>query len=294
MAQFINFSVPALLSRMGCGKEASCDLRIRNDSALQQWSSEALLGACFFYFCLPYQQTSFFLVEPWATLVILLSKSPCFTLYGHHPDYFFSQSLWIQMLSLLQGYIKQNTFDPKSFTFIFLGYSEKYKGYKCFHSSTSKFFVSQHVFYGTTFPYNQSSHLYTTSSDHFYLSTFIDWVDPFVLLLQDSSPCDGSSTSPICASTSQHALRDIAKNVSSNSFLLDSSSQHEDIAKVDVENVVEPNETTVDLLPTDIQHVASDFIGSTHLMVTRARIGIHKANPKYAHFRQSTTIPAKP
>ena len=40
---------------------------------------------------------------------------------------------------------KQNNFDPKTISCAFVGYSDKYKGYKCFHSISKKNFMPGYV-----------------------------------------------------------------------------------------------------------------------------------------------------
>lgn len=41
----------------------------------------------------------------------------------------------------------QNKFDPKSLMCVFLGYNEKYKGYRCYHLLTGRVYINCHVLF---------------------------------------------------------------------------------------------------------------------------------------------------
>lgn len=48
----------------------------------------------------------------------------------------------------------QNKFDPKSLHCVFIGYSEKHKGYRCLHPPTARVYISRHVLFNESkFPY---------------------------------------------------------------------------------------------------------------------------------------------
>jgi len=46
---------------------------------------------------------------------------------------------------------RQNKFDPKTVLCIFVGYSDKHKGYKCFHPSSRNVFISCHMVFNELF-----------------------------------------------------------------------------------------------------------------------------------------------
>lgn len=53
----------------------------------------------------------------------------------------------------LRDYITTK-FDLRSLKCVFLGYNEKYKGYRCLHPPTEKIYISRHVVFDeTTFPF---------------------------------------------------------------------------------------------------------------------------------------------
>ncbi|KAG7568373.1 Reverse transcriptase RNA-dependent DNA polymerase [Arabidopsis thaliana x Arabidopsis arenosa] len=48
----------------------------------------------------------------------------------------------------------QNKLDPRSLLCVFVGYNEKYKGYRCFHPPTGRVYISRHVLFDESrFPY---------------------------------------------------------------------------------------------------------------------------------------------
>ena len=48
----------------------------------------------------------------------------------------------------------QNKIDPKSIFCVFVGYTEKYKGYRCLHPPTGRVYISRHVVFDENrFPY---------------------------------------------------------------------------------------------------------------------------------------------
>ena len=78
---------------------------------------------------------------------------------------------------------KKNKFDPKTIPSVFVGYSDKHKGYKCFDSKTHRMFVSRHVVSDENlFPYKTSKSL----------SSFIDSITTF---LDSPSPISTNLTS---------------------------------------------------------------------------------------------------
>ena len=68
---------------------------------------------------------------------------------------------------------RRNKFDPKTLPCVFVGYSDIHKGYKCFHPSSKKFFMSQHVVFDESFfPYKTNRHHTTFSPTQHVVSIF--------------------------------------------------------------------------------------------------------------------------
>ncbi|GAB2294185.1 hypothetical protein Dimus_038285 [Dionaea muscipula] len=104
----------------------------------------------------------FLWVDAFMTAVYLINRLPCAALHNDSP--YFKLHGQIPQYSMLRVFgskcfpytwdTKQHKFDPKSRLCVFIGYSETYKGYKCFDPTTRKVYVSRHVIFDeTVFPY---------------------------------------------------------------------------------------------------------------------------------------------
>ena len=87
---------------------------------------------------------------------------------------------------------KNHKFDPKIVLCVFVGYSDKHKGYKCFHPPSRNFFLSRHVVFDETmFPLKSAS----TSSSVLHVQTIFDsWLPATTTPLEQ----DISSHEPNC------------------------------------------------------------------------------------------------
>ncbi|RVW62428.1 Retrovirus-related Pol polyprotein from transposon RE1 [Vitis vinifera] len=102
---------------------------------IHQWSSSVSMGRSFFHCCLPNKSLASFALN---------SETPYFALHGTHPDYTSLRVFGSKCFPYTWD-TRQHKFDPKTVLCIFVGYSDKHKGYKCFHPSSKKFFISRHV-----------------------------------------------------------------------------------------------------------------------------------------------------
>ena len=60
---------------------------------------------------------------------------------------------------------------------MFVGYSDIHKGYKCFHPSSKKFFISRHVVFDESFfPYKTNRHHTISSPTQHVVSIFDSWL----------------------------------------------------------------------------------------------------------------------
>lgn len=74
----------------------------------------------------------------------LKMKSPFSLLFGKEPDYSSLRVFGSRCFPCLREYAK-NKFEPESLACVFLGYSEKHKGYRCLYPPTGRNFISRHV-----------------------------------------------------------------------------------------------------------------------------------------------------
>ncbi|KAL0845520.1 hypothetical protein Bca101_018766 [Brassica carinata] len=93
--------------------------------------------------------------------------SPYEVLHGKPPVYTALRVFGCKCYPYLRPYMK-NKLDPKSLPCVFLGYNEKYKGYRCYYPPSGKVYISRHVlFEESSFQYsdiNSTFHKQSTSS----------------------------------------------------------------------------------------------------------------------------------
>ena len=82
------------------------------------------------------------------------STSPYESIYKRSPPYSMLRVFGCSCYPTLRDYA-QNKFDPRSLTCVFLGYSEKHKGYRCLFPATGRVYISRHVtFDESRFPFS--------------------------------------------------------------------------------------------------------------------------------------------
>lgn len=86
-------------------------------------------------------------------------------MFGTAPDYSALRTFGCACYPTLRDY-SVNKFDPKSLKCVFLGYNEKYKGYRCLFPPTGRVYISRHVLFDEqVFPYITAyAHLQTTQT----------------------------------------------------------------------------------------------------------------------------------
>lgn len=142
----------------------------------------------------------FLWVEAFQTAVFLLNRLPSDSLQHNTPFYMlngydFDYSSLRVFGSKCFPYIwdtKRHKFDPKSCLCVFVGYSDRHKGYKCYNPTTRKFIISRHVsFDEQIFPYKSSV------TDSLYVSQVMNpWVNSSSTSSVDEATSDNES-SPI-------------------------------------------------------------------------------------------------
>ncbi|KAF7151838.1 hypothetical protein RHSIM_Rhsim02G0220400 [Rhododendron simsii] len=122
--------------------------------------------------------------------------SPFYQLYGKYPDYSSFRILGCKCFPYLGDY-RKNKLEPKFVPCIFMGYSVKHKGYKCFAPSLGRTYISRHVVFDEScFPFADPNSLYGYQSTEGEISNYNDWMDTHVF---DESPLlagNGTNTSP--------------------------------------------------------------------------------------------------
>lgn len=116
--------------------------------------------------------TSVYLSNLLPSSVLPEHKSPYEVLVGKVPVYTSLRVFGCSCYPFLRPY-SQNKFDPKSLHCVFIGYSEKHKGYRCLHPPSGRVYISRHVlFEESNFPYRKEYQSFLNPSNTPLLSAW--------------------------------------------------------------------------------------------------------------------------
>uniref|UniRef100_A0A2N9J0X7 Uncharacterized protein n=1 Tax=Fagus sylvatica TaxID=28930 RepID=A0A2N9J0X7_FAGSY len=103
-------------------------------------------------------------------------NSPYFFLHQKKPTYDFLRTFGCQCFPYLRSYAKDKL-EPRSLPCLFVGYSDKHKGYHCLHLSTGRVYTSQHVVFDeTSFPF--APPISIPPITELVPSTLAEWISP--------------------------------------------------------------------------------------------------------------------
>ena len=248
------------------------------------------------------------------------AKSPYELLYKTKPDYQALRTFGCACFPTLRDYA-QHKFDPKSLKCVFLGYNEKFKGYRCLLPTTGRIYISRHVIFDElSFPFSDTYlHLQPTGVTPLLSA----WQQSF--MLRPTSAGSPTTTSPSNAAglqtqsvSSQHrpetvpvftandfpplqvvsvastAASEESPECTESSDLLPIGNSSSPLAVRTDTTADSPVQTSVthsssssgaDVTAEPLQNTAGVPINtvsqSTHPMVTRSKKGIVKPNPRY-------------
>lgn len=168
----------------------------------------------------------------------------------------------------------ENKFDPKSLLCVFVGYNEKYKGYRCYHPPTGRVYINRHVLFDETrLPYTDVyKHLLPPTTSRLSCA----WRLQFPSSLNPAQSGDDETTQheevgqtiTVPVSVPQHT---VTQTVGATGQQTSSSSESNSDSE-------------------DDQHDAAEAIvpapqpENSHRMTTRGKAGVMKPNPRYAMF----------
>ena len=275
----------------------------------------------------------FLWVEAFSTAVYLInrlpssalnSETPYFALHDTHLDYTSLRVFGSKCFPYTWD-TRQHKFDPKTVFRIFGGYSDKHKGYKCFHMSSRKFFISCHVVFDELFyPYKNTQNQSIVPPTSHVISIFDSWL-PHTNSTHNVE-IESQTITPPC--TSPLPVIPLLTSVS-NSIIGSSSNMHESqqLGTTHETDMLQPSTNKTSQLETDVlPHLQVELFeqsfntlhndiepnqlglqSQTHKkqppqiqpspsMITRSQRGIIKPNPKYAltSTTNSTSIPHEP
>lgn len=184
--EFVNNTLILFLQNNGITHRLNCPHTAEQNGLVEQKHHHLVsMGQCLRYKAnIPQQyrvdafNTACFIINQTSTPV-LNDSCPFEILFNKAPDLSLLWVLGCCYYPLLTPYAK-NKLEPRSMSFVFMGYDSHRKGYRCLHLSTGQIYVSCHVIFDEeTFPFsltnrthkNLESHSLFFSSTHSYYAT---------------------------------------------------------------------------------------------------------------------------
>ncbi|KAJ0076213.1 hypothetical protein Patl1_34919 [Pistacia atlantica] len=126
---------------------------------------------------------STFWVEAFTTAIFLINRLLTITLKWESPYYMlYHKTLDYKSLRVFGSrcypYVwdqKTSKFDTKSLPCVFLGYSDRHKGYRCYYPPTRRTFISRHVAFDEDSLHFKTQVSNNKSASDFLVTTFKEW-----------------------------------------------------------------------------------------------------------------------
>lgn len=179
---------------------------------------------------------------------------------------------------------KTNKFDTKSLPYVFLGYSDHHKGYRCYYPPTRRTIISRHVVFDEAiFPFNKA------------VTNCQPQPEPMVTTSQEWASQRSSPTPPHPMPVHHPPEVPTPNSLLSKSIIISHLLSRADNSTEEASNAHLSLAETPSLpsLPVP-SSVAPPPPSSSHAMQTSAKFGIRKPNPKYALLHDYTAIPKEP
>ena len=198
--------------------------------------------------------------------------SPFELLNGQPPVYTSLRVFGCACYPYLRPYSKHK-FDPKSLLCVFVGYNEKYKGYRCYHPPTGRVYINRHVLF------DEDRLPYTDSYKHLLPSPTTPLSSAWRLQYQLSRPV--SSDEEISA-----VMEEVGRVVK---VPLHQMTQAQEVSEV-VQQQASLGDSAENTGNSDngsnqedgVDQVLVPVAENTHQMTTRRKAGVSKPNPRYA------------
>uniref|UniRef100_A0A2N9EXT0 Uncharacterized protein n=1 Tax=Fagus sylvatica TaxID=28930 RepID=A0A2N9EXT0_FAGSY len=227
-------------------------------------------------------------VEAFLTATFLINRlpspslgmhSPCFLLHQKKPTYDFLRTFGSQCFPYLRSYAKDKL-EPRSLPCIFVGYSDKHKGYRCLHLSTGRVYTSRHVVFDeTSFPFAPAVSVPQVAE--LVPTHLADWTSP--------------SPAPILSPTTPSPAPDLSPTLDKDYARLFSPQNPDPIPPISsLSPEISDPVPSPSQIPSPHPPLPTPSQQPHHSMTTRSRLGIIKPNPKYALAVVSPPTPAEP
>ncbi|KAK9075210.1 hypothetical protein SSX86_003531 [Deinandra increscens subsp. villosa] len=227
---------------------------------------------------------------------ILSNKSPFHMLFSQNPRYENFRVFGCRVFPYLRDYT-DHKLAPRSLPCIFFGYSSQHKGFKCFEPTTNRVFITRHArFDEQTLPFVNN----TTSDFHrLEISKFQD--DTFDTVPQNEIPKPPLTnirpvTQSPCTICEEPAPLMSQNPINQRSIQIPSTPPpqigpeppNSPQPQIGPEPPTSPQPQTQSTPAASLNFDPAQPV-PTHPMLTRAKSGIHKPNPRYAHVAHKTS-----
>ena len=218
--------------------------------------------------------TAVFLANLLPTSTLPNHQTPYQKLFGKRAEYTFLRTFGCACYPSLRDYA-HNKFDPRSLKCVFLGYNDRYKGYRCLYPPTGRVYITRNALFDEEeFPF---ANVYKQSHPSVLTPLLKAWQKSFI-------PTAPSSQAPQLTPVESVVLQSDTSLFTAADFppLVAAA------APVPLESA-SPSPTPSSASAPSPQEVPVPHQG--HSMITRAKAGIVKPNPRYVLLTQKVAIP---
>ena len=209
--------------------------------------------------------------------VLSENKSPYEVLYGKKPIYSSLRTFGCKCFPYMRPYMNNNM-DPKSLACVFIGYNKKYKGYCCYYTPTGRVFISRHILFDeSVYSFEDMYNQYHKPSESALLNA---WRSSN--LRKQDSPVSSDHIEKVIPPQRSNVIHIGTIPLVIPSPRTDINAQHQDA------HGSSSQKTESDSSSTDSNQEANQEMmpqqQPAHSMITKARAGIVKPNPRYVLF----------
>uniref|UniRef100_M4DMN8 Integrase catalytic domain-containing protein n=1 Tax=Brassica campestris TaxID=3711 RepID=M4DMN8_BRACM len=178
-----------------------------------------------------------------------------------------------------------NKFDPRSLLCVFVGYTEKHRGYRCFHPPTGRVYISRHVLFDEQrFPYTDVYQHLLPQPETPLLSA---WTKGLQVDVQEQEVSPEAPLSDLVV----HGNRNHATTTVQQPTLT-SATEGSNSTTSSVNDSLFSDDDFPPLSPAN-QQTPPEPADNSHSMVTRGKVGVRKPNPRYV-LHTVKTVPEEP
>lgn len=208
-----------------------------------------------------------------------------------------------------------NKFDPKSLRCVFLGYSAKYKGYRCLYPPTGRVYLSHHVIFDeASFPFQDIYSSHHPPAGTTLRKAWLQGLESSIIQSPVSAEKPNTSVLPLILPVAHSETSSGLHNATPNPTVGTVTSpvpEHPSTSTTSEEpcpgrtpcfdhDAIGDSVFSSDVRTDDSEVQASDSVNqenpvaagiTNHPMVTRSQAGIRKPNPRYALLSHKVSFP---